>query len=98
MSAGRSRAGCRCRIRPASPSSSPTSPPSPDEVAAGDEIRPVVSPRPAASVVLLRPGPDGPAVLLTHRPPSMAFAPDVHVFPGGAVDPGDADDRLVARS
>jgi glyoxylase-like metal-dependent hydrolase (beta-lactamase superfamily II)/8-oxo-dGTP pyrophosphatase MutT (NUDIX family) len=28
----------------------------------------------------------------------MAFAPDVHVFPGGAVDPGDADDRLVARS
>jgi 8-oxo-dGTP pyrophosphatase MutT (NUDIX family) len=28
----------------------------------------------------------------------MAFAPDVHVFPGGAVDPGDGDDRLVARS
>jgi glyoxylase-like metal-dependent hydrolase (beta-lactamase superfamily II)/8-oxo-dGTP pyrophosphatase MutT (NUDIX family) len=28
----------------------------------------------------------------------MAFAPDVHVFPGGAVDPGDGADRLVARS
>jgi ribonuclease/clavin/mitogillin len=28
----------------------------------------------------------------------MAFAPDVHVFPGGAVDVGDADPDLVARS
>jgi len=67
-------------------------------VAAGDDVRPVVRPRPAATVVLLRPAPGGPEVLLTHRPPSMAFAPDVHVFPGGAVDPGDADDRLMARS
>src|SRR5690349_23443006 len=55
-------------------------------------------PRPAATVVLVRPGSAGLEVLLTHRPPSMAFAPDVHVFPGGAVDPGDADDRLLARS
>jgi glyoxylase-like metal-dependent hydrolase (beta-lactamase superfamily II)/8-oxo-dGTP pyrophosphatase MutT (NUDIX family) len=28
----------------------------------------------------------------------MAFAPDMHVFPGGAVDPGDADPALAARS
>ena len=28
----------------------------------------------------------------------MAFAADMHVFPGGAVDPGDVDPRLVARS
>ncbi len=28
----------------------------------------------------------------------MAFAPDIHVFPGGAVDPSDADPRLIARS
>ncbi len=28
----------------------------------------------------------------------MAFAPDVHVFPGGGVDEGDRDPRLVARS
>jgi glyoxylase-like metal-dependent hydrolase (beta-lactamase superfamily II)/8-oxo-dGTP pyrophosphatase MutT (NUDIX family) len=28
----------------------------------------------------------------------MAFAGDMHVFPGGAVDPADADPRLVARS
>ena len=28
----------------------------------------------------------------------MAFAGDMHVFPGGAVDPADADPRLVVRS
>ena len=28
----------------------------------------------------------------------MAFAPDVHAFPGGALDPGDADPDLLARS
>ncbi|MDQ6795162.1 MAG: NUDIX domain-containing protein, partial [Chloroflexota bacterium] len=48
-------------------------------------------PRPAATVVLLRPGPDGLEVLLTHRPATMAFAGDMHVFPGGAVDPADGD-------
>lgn len=48
-------------------------------------------PRPAATVVLLRPGPDGLEVLLTHRPATMAFAGDMHVFPGGAVDAADGD-------
>ena len=43
----------------------------------------------AATVVLIRPGPDGAEVLLTHRPTTMAFAADLHVFPGGRVDPGD---------
>jgi glyoxylase-like metal-dependent hydrolase (beta-lactamase superfamily II)/8-oxo-dGTP pyrophosphatase MutT (NUDIX family) len=47
---------------------------------------------------LLRDGRDGLEALLTHRPASMAFAPDVHVFPGGRVDPTDADPRVVARS
>jgi glyoxylase-like metal-dependent hydrolase (beta-lactamase superfamily II)/8-oxo-dGTP pyrophosphatase MutT (NUDIX family) len=59
---------------------------------------PDATPRPAATVVLLRPGPGGPEVLLTRRPSTMAFAADMHVFPGGAVDAGDADPRLVARS
>ena len=54
--------------------------------------------RPAATVVLLRPGPDGLETLLTHRPATMAFAADAHVFPGGRVDPGDADPTLAARS
>ena len=57
-----------------------------------------VEPRPAATIALLRPGPNGPEVLLTHRPASMAFAGDMHVFPGGAVDLADADPRLVGRS
>lgn len=55
-------------------------------------------PRPAATVVLLRPGPGGPEVLLTRRPSTMAFAANMHVFPGGAVDPADRDTRLAARS
>ncbi len=45
--------------------------------------------RPAATVVVMRPGPDGAEVLLTQRPATMAFGPGLHVFPGGAVDPGD---------
>ena len=56
------------------------------------------TPLPAATVVLLRPGSAGLEVLLTRRPASMAFAPDVHVFPGGRVDDADADPRLLARS
>jgi glyoxylase-like metal-dependent hydrolase (beta-lactamase superfamily II)/8-oxo-dGTP pyrophosphatase MutT (NUDIX family) len=57
-----------------------------------------VDPRPAATVVLVRPGENGLEVLLTHRPATMAFAPDMHVFPGGRVDAADADSSLVARS
>jgi glyoxylase-like metal-dependent hydrolase (beta-lactamase superfamily II)/8-oxo-dGTP pyrophosphatase MutT (NUDIX family) len=57
-----------------------------------------VVPRQAATVVLLRPGPGGAEVLLTHRPSTMAFAPGMHVFPGGAVDPEDGDPRLGSRS
>ncbi|HEX5149655.1 MAG TPA: hypothetical protein VFW02_11275, partial [Candidatus Limnocylindrales bacterium] len=56
------------------------------------------APIPAATVVLVRPGKAGPEVLLTRRPASMTFAPDMHVFPGGRVDPGDADQALFARS
>ena len=62
------------------------------------EPAPPVEPRPAATVVLFRPGLTGPEVLLGRRPPSMAFAPDVHVFPGGRVDPADAHPSLIARS
>jgi len=60
--------------------------------------RDTVEVRPAATVVMLRPGPAGLEALLTHRPATMAFAPDAHVFPGGRVDATDADDSLVARS
>jgi glyoxylase-like metal-dependent hydrolase (beta-lactamase superfamily II)/8-oxo-dGTP pyrophosphatase MutT (NUDIX family) len=57
-----------------------------------------VEPRPAATVVLLRPGAGGMEVLLTLRPASMAFAGDLYVFPGGRVDEGDSDPRASVRS
>ena len=60
--------------------------------------QPPVEPRPAATVVLLRHGLGGVEVLLTHRPSSMVFAPDMHVFPGGRVDATDGDARLATRS
>lgn len=59
---------------------------------------PIAEPVPAATVVLMRPGPAAPEVLLTHRPTSMAFAGGLHVFPGGRVDAADADPRVFARS
>ncbi|MFI6579432.1 NUDIX hydrolase [Nocardiopsis sp. NPDC050513] len=57
-------------------------------------------PRPAATVMLLRPasagaggvaGESGMEVLLMRRVRSMGFAPGAHVFPGGLVDERDAD-------
>ena len=63
-----------------------------------DDPRPPVEPHPAATIVLVRAGPDGLEVLLTRRPDSMAFAAGLHVFPGGRVEPDDADPRLVARA
>jgi glyoxylase-like metal-dependent hydrolase (beta-lactamase superfamily II)/8-oxo-dGTP pyrophosphatase MutT (NUDIX family) len=58
----------------------------------------VVVPVPAATVVLLRAARAGLEVLLTKRPSSMAFAPDMHVFPGGRVDDADASSGLLRRS
>lgn len=57
-----------------------------------------VEPKLAATVVLIRPGGRAPEVLLIRRPASMAFAPDVHVFPGGGVDPADVEPSVLARS
>jgi len=54
------------------------------------------APRAAATVVLVRPGRVGLEVLLVRRPPTMAFAPDVHVFPGGALDPADESPEAAA--
>ena len=50
-----------------------------------------VRPRHAASLILLRLGPDGPEVLMGKRPRKSSFAPDVFVFPGGALDKADFD-------
>jgi 8-oxo-dGTP pyrophosphatase MutT (NUDIX family) len=45
--------------------------------------------RPAATVILLRAMPQGPAVLMGQRGAGAAFMPSKYVFPGGAVDAGD---------
>jgi 8-oxo-dGTP pyrophosphatase MutT (NUDIX family) len=50
----------------------------------------VVSPRDAATVALLRDGPAGLEAYLLRRTSTMAFAAGMHVFPGGSVDPRDA--------
>ena len=55
-------------------------------------MRGVVEPRPAATVVLLRPSADGFEVFLQRRVASMAFAAGATVFPGGA---WAADDDAV---
>lgn len=72
--------------------------PAPDTAPRDDaaDDRPLVPPLPAATVVLLRPGRDGLEVLLTRRPATMAFGPDIHVFPGGRVDPADAAPEALA--
>ena len=46
--------------------------------------------RPAATVLLLRDGPQGLEVLMTRRSISASFAPGAYVFPGGGVDAADA--------
>jgi 8-oxo-dGTP pyrophosphatase MutT (NUDIX family) len=47
--------------------------------------------RPSASVLLLRDSAAGVEVFAFRRAASMAFAPDVMAYPGGGVDPRDAD-------
>jgi len=57
--------------------------------------RPVFA-RHAASLVLWRPGPDGPEVLMGLRGAGHRFMPNRLVFPGGAVD--KADNRAPAAA
>lgn len=47
---------------------------------------------PAATVVVLRDGPDGPEVLLLRRDSRLRFAGGSWVFPGGRIDPVDRTD------
>jgi 8-oxo-dGTP pyrophosphatase MutT (NUDIX family) len=49
-----------------------------------------VRPRDAASLVILRGHGASCEVLLGRREPRDRFMPDIYVFPGGRVDPGDA--------
>lgn len=47
--------------------------------------------RDAATVLILRQGPDGPEVFLQRRVTGMSFAAGMTVFPGGRVDGRDAE-------
>jgi 8-oxo-dGTP pyrophosphatase MutT (NUDIX family) len=49
----------------------------------------------ASSVILLRDGADGVEAWLMRRVLGMAFAAGMTVFPGGRVDPQDADPRIA---
>ena len=54
----------------------------------------VATPRLAATVVLVRDGDPGLEVFLMRRRTSMAFAGGMYAFPGGGVDPRDAEADL----
>lgn len=60
----------------------------------GEGRREPAEPRDAATVLLLRPGAEGPEVYLLRRQTSMAFAAGMYVFPGGGVDPRDFDHQV----
>lgn len=61
-----------------------------------------VTPRPAATLMLLRDevhhDESRLEVLLLRRSGNTPFVPGAHVFPGGAVDPGDHDARLLRHA
>lgn len=53
--------------------------------------------RDAATVMLLRDGSDGPEVCLMQRNLNSDFVGGAYVFPGGAVDPADAEVAVAQR-
>jgi len=54
-------------------------------------------PRPAATLILMRDGASGPEVLMLQRTQSAVFLGGAYVFPGGSLDEGDADPRILKR-
>src|SRR4029453_345901 len=67
-----------------------------------DNAEAVVTPRLAASVIILRDGPEGLEVFVQHRVSTMDFAAGMVVFPGGRVDDVDKQgweypDELLLR-
>lgn len=56
-----------------------------------------VTPKPAATVVLVRDGKAGREVFLTKRPDTMDFLGGFYVFPGGRVDKSDKSEKARGR-
>ena len=52
---------------------------------------PTVTPRLAATTLIVRDGAAGLEVLMVRRSQQASFMPGAYVFPGGAVDPADSD-------
>jgi len=50
---------------------------------------PVLRPKDAATLIIVRREKNGPRVLMGQRHSGMAFQPNKFVFPGGRIDPGD---------
>src|SRR5262249_17252466 len=70
-----------------------------DEAADGQvsaAMKAVVTPRPAATVTLVRDGAEGLEVLMMRRTLQSGFVPGNYVFPGGSVDRADADAAVYA--
>lgn len=57
-----------------------------------DPTRPPTPAKPAATVLVLRPGPGGFEIFCIERSPRSSFLGGVIAFPGGQIDPGDADE------
>lgn len=55
-----------------------------------------VTPRPAATTLVVRDGPAGLEVLMVRRSLQASFMPGAYVFPGGAVDAGDGSHATQA--
>lgn len=67
----------------------------------GEMDRPPATPRPAATIMLLRRGGKhrarGVEVLMVQRAENASFMPGVWVFPGGAIEPGEEPAAGAAR-
>lgn len=63
----------------------------------GEPTRPAQVPRPAATLILLRPGAAGSEVLMLKRTQSAAFLGGAYVFPGGSLDEEDSHPRVLER-
>jgi 8-oxo-dGTP pyrophosphatase MutT (NUDIX family) len=69
-----------------------------DRSPSGEELNPgeVTEARPAASLILLRGGPDGAEVLLVRRNPEQRFMGGAWVFPGGGMKGEESDPTEAA--
>jgi len=58
---------------------------------------PPLMPRPAATIMLVRPQDGGLQVFMLRRHAKSVFVPDAYVFPGGALEEHDCDEAFLHR-